>query len=127
MTTLLDCEFPTLTGRQTAECLLCDYGDLSEAEKEITFARRIKKTGLPWQEDTSRGILSLEPDGLFTHPTCVLIATRESGKTLNEGERRIVFGLFYRGEKIVYSAQRWSTAESIFKRIKRLIESRPSL
>ena len=42
-----------------------------------------------------------------------VIAGRQSGKTLTAAELRIIYGLFVRGEKIVYSAQRWKTAESI--------------
>jgi hypothetical protein len=127
MTTLLDCDYPTLTGRQEPEFLLFDEGDYSEAEKALTFAARIGINPLPWQQDTVRGILALEPDGLFTHPTAADVAPRQNGKTLTAADLRILFGLFYRGEKIVYSAQRWSTAESIFKRVKRIIGRRPSL
>lgn len=120
-------DWPTLTGRQEAEYLLVDKGDQSEAEKALTFYRRIKKPLMPWQEDSTRGILALEPDGIFTHPTVVEIATRQSGKTLSAADLRILWGLFGRDEKIVYSAQRWKTAESIFNRINRIIKSRPSL
>lgn len=127
MTTSLVSDFPSLVGRQDPQHLLCDDGDLSQAVKAITLAQRIGKRELPWQEATTRGILTLGDDGLFTHPTCVVIAPRQNGKTLSAAELRIIFGLFSRGEKIVYSAQRWLTAESIFKRIKRAIESRPSL
>lgn len=127
MTTLLDCEWPTLQGRQEAEHWLCDDGDQSEADRSLTFAKRINKAELPWQETTTRGILTLEPDGMFTHPTVVVIAPRQNGKTLSAAELRIMFGLFVRGERIIYSAHRWSTAESIFKRLKRVIEARPSL
>jgi Phage Terminase len=127
MTTSLDCKWPTLTGHQEAYNLVLDDGDQSEAEKALTFYERINREQIPWQEDVTRGILTLEPDGLFTHPTAVVIACRQNGKSLSAAELRILYGLFLRGEKIVYSAQRWSTAESIFKRLKRLIESRPSL
>lgn len=127
MTTLLDCDWPTLEGRQDPEHLLCDEGDQSEADRALVFGDRIGRKELPWQESTTRAILTLEPDALFTHPTCAVIAPRQNGKTLSAAERRIIFGLFLRGERIIYSAHRWATAESIFKRIKRAIESRPSL
>ncbi|ORV92793.1 hypothetical protein AWC11_07255 [Mycobacterium interjectum] len=120
-------DWPTLTGRQEAEYLLVDEGDQSEAERALTFYKRINKPLMPWQRDSNHGILALEPDGLFTHPTVVEIATRQSGKTLSAADLRILWGLFGRGERIVYSAQRWKTAESIFNRINRIIKSRPSL
>lgn len=128
MTTLLGCEaWPALVGRQEPEHLLCDGGDLSEALRALTFAGRVGIAMMPWQQDTTRGVLALEPDGMFTHPTSVVVAPRQNGKTLSAADLRILFGLFLRGEKIVYSAQRWKTAESIFKRIKRIVEGRPSL
>lgn len=127
MTTSLDCKWPRLTGNQDPYYLLCDEGDQSEADRALTFYGRIKRDQFPWQEDTTRGILALEPDGLFTHPTGVLIVGRQNGKTLSAADLRIMFGLFVRGERIIYSAQRWSTAESIFKRLDRLIKSRQSL
>lgn len=120
-------EWPTLVGRQEPEHLLVDVGDQSEAEKAITLATRVRKAQLPWQEATLRGVLTLEPDGLFTHPTSVIIACRQNGKTLSAAELRIVFGAFARGETVVYSAQRWITAKAIYLRIKQLVNSRPSL
>lgn len=120
-------EWPALVGRQEPEHLLVDDGDQSEAEKAITLATRVRKAQLPWQEATLRGVLTLEPDGLFTHPTSVIIACRQNGKTLSAAELRIVYGAFARGETIVYSAQRWITAKAIYLRIKQLINSRPSL
>jgi len=120
-------EWPALEGRQEAEYLLCDEGSQSEADKAITLATRVRKAQLPWQEDTLRGILTVEPDGMFTHPTSVVIAPRQNGKTLSAAELRIVYGAFARAETVVYSAQRWLTAKSIYLRIKRLIVSRPSL
>lgn len=127
MTTSLDSKWPTLTGNQDPLHLVRDEGDQSEADRALTFANRVKRAQIPWQENTIRGLLALESDGLFTHPTGVVICPRQNGKSLSAAELRIVIGLFLRGERIVYSAQRWATAESIFKRIKRLIESRPSL
>lgn len=124
---LVSTHWPELEGRQEPEWLLVDDGDQSEAEKAITLAGRVGKAQLPWQEATLRAILTLEPDGLFTHPTSVVIAPRQNGKTLSAAELRIVFGAFARGETVVYSAQRWLTAKSIYLRIKRLVNSRPSL
>lgn len=127
MTTLLECDYPTLTGHQEPEFLLYDEGDQSSADKALMFTKRVQVSTLPWQQSTTRGILTLTDDGLFTHPTSVIIAPRQNGKTLTAADLRILFGLFVLNEKIVYSAQRWSTAESIFKRIKRIIARRPSL
>lgn len=127
MTTLLESRFPLLTGRQEPEWLLCGEGDHSEAERALTFYGRIGKREFPWQGDTTRGILATGPDDLWLHAAAVIVAARQNGKTLSAADLRIMSGLFLFGEKIVYSAQRWKTAESIFKRLDRLIKSRPSL
>lgn len=128
MTTSLACEaWPALQGRQDAEHLLCDDCDWAEGERALTFARRVGLSLLPWQRDTIGSVLALNADGTFVHPTAVLIAPRQNGKTLAAADLRILYGMFVRGEKIVYSAQRWKTAESIWRRIKSIIEARPSL
>lgn len=119
--------FPKLIGRQEPEHLLCDYGGQDQADRALTFYRRIGKDEFPWQEDTTRGILATRPDATWLHTVCVIIAARQNGKTLSAADLRIMSGLFLFGEKIVYSAQRWKTAESIFNRINRLIKARPSL
>src|SRR5271168_3884802 len=71
-------------------------------------------------------MLSHRDDGLWAHPDCLLLATRQSGK----GEIlviRILFGLYVLNERQVYSAQRWVTSEAVYKRVKNIVESRPSL
>jgi hypothetical protein len=126
-TACAETDWPALTGRQTPQYLLCDDGDQTEADKCLEFAARIKRPQMPWQADLLRGILALDTEGLFSHPLAVAVATRQSGKTLTAAEIRILYGLFARGERVILSAQRWSTAENTFKRIRRLIASRPSL
>jgi hypothetical protein len=73
-----------------------------------------------------RKILSRRPDGLWAHADCLILTTRQSGKS-QILILRILFGLFVLNERIVFSAQRWVTAEAVFKRLKAIIESRPSL
>lgn len=120
-------EWPTLVGRREPQYLLVDSGDQSEGDRAVELARRVRKAQMPWQEDTLRGELAIKPGGKFVHPTCVVIAPRQNGKTLSAAELRILHGLFSRREKILYSAQRWTTAKTIYLRLKKLISSRPSL
>lgn len=119
--------FPNLTGRQEPEDLLADDGDQAQAERALKFYGRIGKHEFPWQEDTTRYILATKPGGLWLHAVAVIVAARQNGKTLSAADLRIMSGLFLFDEKIVYSAQRWKTAESIYNRINRLIKQRPSL
>ena len=127
MTSPVCSDWPTLVGRQEPEYLLVDDGDQSEADKAVELARRVQKAQMPWQEATLRGELAIKPNGRWVHPTVVIIAPRQNGKTLSAAELRILHGLFSRREKIVYSAQRWTTAKAIYLRLKKLISSRPSL
>lgn len=119
--------WPTLEGNQDPLYLLSDEGDPVEAEKACKLAGRVGKEQLPWQRNTLHGILALRPNGRFTHPTVVIIAGRQNGKTLSAADLRILYGAFQRRETIVYSAQRWITAKAIYLRLKTLIGSRPSL
>lgn len=128
LTSDLAAEWPTLEGNQDALYLLADEGDPTEANKACNLAERVGKRQLPWQMDTLHGVLAINPtNGLFTHPTAIIIACRQNGKTLSAAELRILYGAFTRRETIVYSAQRWLTAKSIYLRVKTLINSRPSL
>ena len=92
-------------------------------------ARFAHKIGVPffgWQWDTERKIMATRPDGLWTHPEVCLVITRQQGKTQLIA-MRILYGLFFLGEKINYTAQRWETVEDVYDRIVAIIESRPSL
>jgi hypothetical protein len=93
---------------------------------------------MPWQWSTVRGILSLQPpnqygERVWTHRDVCLEATRQQGKTLIV-VLLILFYLFVapvvgrsRPMKIVYTAQRWSTAKDVFDRVVRVINRVPHL
>ena len=121
-------DWPTLTGRQDAEFLLCDEGDESRAERALKLAGRIGRPQMPWQDANMRGVMAMDADeGLWLHPTAVVVATRQSGKTLSNAELRIIAGAFDLHETTVYTAQRWLTAKAIYLRIKQAINGVPSL
>ncbi len=117
---------PRLTGRQEPADQSAFDGDERDGDRAAELARRAGVRTLPWQWLSLRKILSRRPDGLWAHPDCLLIATRQSGKSLIV-ILRILFGLFVLNEKIVYSAQRWVTSEAVFRRLKAIIEARPWL
>lgn len=118
--------WPRLTGRQEPADESAFDGDETDGDTAAQLAQRVGVRTLPWQWLSLRKILSRRPDGLWTHPDVVLICPRQGGKTLIV-ILRILFGLFVLNEQIVYSAQRWVTAESVYKRLKAIIERRPSL
>lgn len=93
------------------------------------LGRFAHKTGHPlfgWQWDSERKILATLEDGTWAHPDVVLIITRQQGKT-ELVVWRILYGLFYLGEKIRYTAQRWDTVEDVYDRLVQIITERPSL
>lgn len=93
---------------------------------------------MPWQWSTVRGILSLQPpneygERVWTHRDVCIEATRQQGKTLIV-VLLILFYLFVapavgraRPYKIVYTAQRWSTARDVFDRVVKVIARVPHL
>ncbi|EHK86394.1 hypothetical protein [Rhodococcus pyridinivorans] len=119
-------DWPTLTGRQKPHHLLEQAGDHALGEKALTLAARAGSRSMPWQRDAQLAILAKRPDGMWTHPLCVIICPRQNGKS-EILIVRVLFGLFKLGENIIYTAQRWTTAEDIYLRIWALIEGQPSL
>lgn len=79
-----------------------------------------------------RGVLSLQPpdeygDRVWTHRDVAIECTRQQGKTLLI-TLLILFHMFVLGSKrIIYTAQRWSTAYDVFKRVVAVIDRVPSL
>ncbi|MFD6357934.1 hypothetical protein [Nocardia tengchongensis] len=65
-------------------------------------------------------------DGMWTHADVVLIVPRQNGKTLIV-ILRVLYGLFVLHERIVYTAQRWKSAEDAHNRLWEIIRRRPSL
>lgn len=125
-TTSLDSDWPTLTGRQTPHALSVFEGDTTLGEKASELSRRIGSKPMPWQRDTLHALLTRSGDGTWTHPDACIICPRQNGKSLIL-TLRILYGLFKLGETIIFTAQRWTTAEDIYLRTWALIEPRKSL
>lgn len=123
---LISEDFPQLSGRQLPHDESILEGSIELGEKAIELARRAGTKSMPWQVRAQHAILSTAPDGTWTHPDCCLIVPRQNGKS-EILILRCLFGLFKLGERIVYTAQRWRTAEDAYKRLLEIIESRPSL
>lgn len=125
-------KWPRLTGRQAPEFECRHEGDEELGDKCGRFGKRIGLRCMPWQWLVLRGVLSLLApnewgERLFTHRFVVIECTRQNGKSLII-VLRILFGMFVLGEKrIIYTAQRWSTAEDVFDRVVAVIDRIPSL
>lgn len=124
--------WPRLKGRQTPEFESKFDGDESEGDRVARFGERIGLRCMPWEWKSLRGMLSLQPpdaygDRVWTHRDVCIECTRQQGKTLLI-VLRILYGLFVLREKrIIYTAQRWSTAYDVFKRVWAVIDRVPSL
>ncbi len=118
-------DWPTLTGRQEPEHLSEFEGSDERGHAAVELARRCRKPSMPWQVSALLAILRVTA-GAWTHPDCCLIVPRQNGKTLIL-VIRCLYGLFVLGERIIYSSQRWPTAEDAYKRLWAIIVSRPSL
>lgn len=115
-----------LTGNSTPAWESHHGGDYWRGDQCARFAHKVERPLFGWQWDSIRKVLATRDDGLWAHPDVCLVITRQQGKT-QLIVFRILYGLFYLGEKIVYSAQRWKTVEDVYDRIVAIIESRPSL
>ncbi|MFH5209260.1 hypothetical protein ACHIPZ_13800 [Antrihabitans sp. NCIMB 15449] len=124
MTVSLICEdFPQLTGRQEPHHESVFAGDITHAVKAIELARRAGAISMPWQKRAQHAILSMTPEGRWTHSTCCLIIPRQNGKS-EILIHRCLYGLFKLGETIIYTAQRWKTARDAWKRMMAIIKGR---
>lgn len=123
--------WPRLTGRQQPEFTSWFDGDETDGDVAANLGFEFGARCMPWQWWSLRKICSRLPadeDGirLWTHPDVCLIVPRQNGKT-EIALLRILFGMVVLGESIIYSAQRWATAEDVYDRLIEIIERTPSL
>lgn len=136
--------WPRLKGRQFPEFESKHPGDEhSQADRCGRFGHDIGMRQMPWQWRSLQGILSVqpptpeeledaeredrEPVSLWTHRDVAIECTRQQGKTLLV-VLLILFAMFVLQEKrIIYTAQRWSTAYDVFKRVCAVIDRVPWL
>ncbi|MBE7338115.1 hypothetical protein INS45_01375 [Corynebacterium aurimucosum] len=119
-------KWPTLTGRQKPHNLRASNGDSWQGEEVITLGRRAGTQPMPWQCGAIMGISLKTPAGTWVHQTCVLIVPRQNGKSLILS-LLILYRIFVCGEKIIYTAHEWKSAEEIANRTWEMIDSRPWL
>lgn len=119
-------EFPKLTGRQTPFEQSFQIGLWELGEKVVTLARRMKVRTMPWQTWSIEKIMAKEPDGTWTHPECCLIVPRQNGKSLILS-LLVIYRMFKLGEQIIFSAQQWETAKSLWKRTWNMVQAHGDL
>lgn len=115
-----------LTGRQRPYNLHSAPGDTTHGEKALKLSRRMRQNPFPWQSWVVEECLKTKPDGSWTYDDIVLIVPRQNGKSWVLS-LIIVYYVFVLRRNVVFTAQRWPTAEDIYKRTWSMVESIPSL
>lgn len=119
-------DWPQLEGRRQPEHLSQFDGDDRLGLNALKLAGRIGSPPMPWQVDNLLALLRVDESGMWTHPNAVIICPRQNGKS----EILLLlclYGLFVRGENIVFSTQQWKTARKLALRFSEMIKSRPDL
>lgn len=124
---IIAAEWPNLEGRQTPTALCFTPGDTELSAKACRLARRAGRIRtMPWQSWSLDHIMAKASDGTWAHPECCLIVPRQNGKSLIL-VIRVLYGLFKLGENIIFSAQQWETAKSLWKRAWAIVKTTPWL
>jgi len=100
----------------------------SRYKEIIDMVDRLKMDKLmPYQEWVLKDMMSVDKKGLYRRRTCLLLISRQNGKSFL-GRVRVIWGMFYGGEKklIIMSANR-ATSLMLFREIAWTIESTPEL
>lgn len=121
-------EFPGLIGRQEAEWSLRSEGvdDLHVIRCVEFFEWAARVRLFPWQIDELHQANVCRENGRWAHSDQTIICSRQNGKSLI-AEAVILYRLFALGHKIVFTAQRWPTAQSIRNRLWARIKSNKKL
>lgn len=76
----------------------------------------------PWQELVLKDWMSKRPDGKWAHSMCGLSVPRQNGKSLLL-ELRIIYGLVFLGEKILFASHEVRSSDQIFNRLASFFEN----
>lgn len=99
-------------GNQKPRIDIYHDGEISLAEKAIALMDYYGLAPFPWQKAIIRRWLARTPEGKWANPTCGLIIPRQNGKTWLF-RARILVGMIFLGEHIVYTAHQLTTVDEI--------------
>jgi phage terminase large subunit-like protein len=100
----------------------------SRVNEVLDMIKRLNMDKLmPYQEWVLRDMMAVDKKNLYRRKTCLLLISRQNGKS-HLGRVRVIWGLFYGDEKkhIIMSSNR-ATALMTFREIAWIIESTPEL
>lgn len=93
-------------------------GDITLAEKTIALLDYYGIHLMPWQKATLRRWMAVDENGKWANADCGLAVPRQNGKT-ELIIARIIGGMVFLGEALVYTAQSVNTVEEIKRRVLR--------
>ena len=105
-------------GNQRPRIDIYQDGDISVAEKTIALLEYYKMKLLPWQKAILRRWLALTEDGTWANSDCGLSVPRQNGKT-ELLIARVIGGMIFLGECLVYTAHQTTTVDEIKRRVQR--------
>lgn len=105
-------------GNQTPTYHKAEKYNRSEGEEAAALADAYGLSPHRWQRDILRDWLAVDDDGKLLHSFCILEVPRQNGKT-GVSDPRETWGLIYRGEQILHTAQEFQTAKKAFDRLRK--------
>ena len=105
-------------GNQKPRIDIFNDGDIDLAEKTIVLLEHYKMKLLPWQKSIPRRWMAQAEDGTWANPDCGLSVARQNGKT-ELLIARIIGGMIFLGECLVYTAHQGNTVDEIKRRVQR--------
>lgn len=105
-------------GNQKPRIDIYNNGDIWLAEKTIELLDYYGIKLLPWQKAELYRWLALDDEGKWANPDCGLSVPRQNGKT-ELLIARIICGMVFLGEALIYTAQSVNTVDEIKRRVMR--------
>jgi hypothetical protein len=92
--------------------------DYSQGQYAIDLSKAYDLALHPWQEQILCDWLAVDQDGVLINSDCTLLVPRQNGKT-GVSDPRETWGLVYRKEQILHTAQEYQTAKKAFDRLRK--------
>jgi phage terminase large subunit-like protein len=109
---------PKKYGNQKPRLDYYKNGDIELADKTIRLVEHYGIQLLPWQKAILYRWMALNEDGTWANPDCGLLVPRQNGKS-ELLIVRIIGGMVFLGEALVYTAQSDNTVAEIKSRVQR--------
>lgn len=106
------------TGNQKPTTRVCPDYNKSEGGYCVELANSYGLPPLDWQAGVLEDWLAVDNNGKLINSLCTLEVPRQNGKT-GVSEPRETWGLIYRHEQILHTAQEFQTAKKAFDRLRK--------